>query len=139
VNSEIAPVFLGRAWPFVALGVFLQISIRQRLKRAGRGGLTLGISRLNGVGAVRDLRGHVLGASAGGFELGRRIGPDGGAQCLAGVGMTEAIGERAGTVGGDSQNESGLPQVCNLKAAAPRWLCAAQRVGQNLAHGCSFH
>src|SRR5262245_14535836 len=122
----------------MALGVFLQISIRQRLKRAGRGGLPLGSSGLDGVGPVRDLRGHFLGALARGFERRGRVGADGGAQRLASVRVAEAVGERASAGGGDSQNKSGLPQVRDLEPADARGLCAAQRVGQNLAHGCSF-
>src|SRR5262245_18510107 len=138
MDGEIPAVFLGRAWPLMAVGVLLQISIRQCLKRAGRGGLTLRISRLDWIGAVRHLGGHVLGPLARGFKRRGRVGSDGRAQCLARVGVAEAVSERAGTVGGDSRNESGLPQVCGVEPAAPRWVGAAQRVGQNLAHGCSF-
>src|SRR5262249_15557281 len=138
MDGEIPAVFLGRAWPLMALGVLLQISIRQRLKRAGRGGLTLRISRLDWIGAVRHLGGHVLGPLACSFKCRGRVGADGGALRLAGMGMPEAVRERASAGGGDSQNKSGLPQVCDFEPAAPRWLCAAQRVGQNLAHGCSF-
>src|SRR5215472_8976795 len=85
-----------------------------------------------------DLRGHVLGALAGGFKRGRRIGAYGGAQRLAGVGMTEAIGERACAVGSDAQDESSLAQICDLEPAVTRWPCSAERVGQNLAHGYSL-
>src|SRR5262245_53330093 len=109
----------------MALGMFLQISVGECLERAGWSGFTLDISVLDGIGAVRDLRGHVLGALARGFKRCGGVGADGGAQRLAGVGMTEAIGERAGTVRGDSQNKSGLPQVCDLEPFAAGWLCAA--------------
>jgi hypothetical protein len=48
--------------------------------------------------------------------------------------MAEAVGERASTLGGDSQDESGLPQVCDFAPAVARWFGAAERIGQNLAH-----
>src|SRR5262245_39217127 len=138
MDGEVAPVFLGRARALVTLGVLFQVSVRQRLKRAGRGGLTLGISGLDGIGAVRHLGGHVLGPLARGFKRRGRVRADGGAQRLPAVRVAEAVSERAGTIGGDSQDESSLPQVCELEPAAARWLGAAQRVGQNLAHPSSF-
>ncbi len=139
MDGEIAPVLFGRARPFVTLGMLFEISVGERLKGAGRGGLTLRISGLDWIGAVRHLGGHVLGPLACGFKRRGRVGADGRAQCLAAVRVAEAVSERAGTVGGDSQNESGLPQVRDLEPAAARWLGATQRVGQNLAHSCSFH
>src|SRR5262245_52867375 len=48
--------------------------------------------------------------------------------------MAEAERKGPRAVRGDSQNESGLPQVCNLEPAGPGRFCPAQRVGQNLAH-----
>src|SRR5438552_9187091 len=53
VDGKVAPVFFGRARSFVALSVLLQISIRQRPEGTGRGGFTLDISGLDGIGAVR--------------------------------------------------------------------------------------
>ena len=93
----------------MALGMFLQISVGECLKRAGRGGFTLGISGFNGIGTIRNLRRHFLGPLACGFKRCGGVGPDGGAQCLAAVRVAEAVGEGPCTVGGDSQNESGLP------------------------------
>ena len=83
---------------------------------------------------VRDLRGHFLGAPARGFKRRSRIGADSGAQRLAGVGMAEAVSERASAIGGDAQNKSGLPQVCNLEPAACAAASSCKGVRQNLAH-----
>src|SRR5215471_6596855 len=41
MDGEVAPVFLDRARALVTLGVFFEISVSQRLKRAGRGGVPL--------------------------------------------------------------------------------------------------
>src|SRR5262252_10363173 len=47
--------------------------------------------------------------------------------------MAEAIGKRAGTIRGDSQDEADLSQIGNLDPAVVRWLCFAGHVGQDLA------
>src|SRR5215470_17468168 len=64
----------------------------QALARVDR---KLDISRER-IGRNLDLASRIAQEESG------RVGADGGAQRLAGVGMTKAVSERAGTVGGDS-------------------------------------
>ena len=80
-----------------------------------------------GLDAARNLRGHFLGSPSSSFKRRSRVRADSRAQCLAGGGMAEAVGERASAIGRNSQNKARLPQVRDFEPAAARRLRPAQR------------
>src|SRR6266581_2444908 len=132
MNRKVAPVLFCRARALVTFGMFFEISVGQGLERAGRGLFTLCPFSLDWIRPSLNLRRHRAGTLASILETGCGIGADGGAQRFTAVRMAETEGKGPRPVRCDSQDKSGLTQICNFQPATVWWLCATQRIGQNL-------
>src|SRR6516162_900289 len=122
VDSKVPLICLNGTWSLAPFGVLDEVAIRQRLEGACRSALAFYRANLDGIFPIRNLRGHLSGALACGFQRRCWVGANRRTQCLARVGVPESKGKRSCAVARNSQHESGLAEIRDLQSTGARGL-----------------